>query len=388
MKKRKASKREYGEGSIYCSNGRWYFAIRLGSGKRQVTRCTSEQDAKDLQSDSLRRLRSGGQLAHSKGHTLTSYLYEWLEVSHDGFASSTRTLYKGFIDKHIAQDIGNQRLTDITTPMLQIFFRRIGKTLKPGSVIRLRGMLRSALSSAVDWGLIYENPATKTRPPKNKDVAEIRPLTKEQANALLEVVSGHRLELLYRMALTLGMREGELLGLRWIDIDFKHSRILIRSSLNHSKEGKEPTKWYLGAVKTKKSKRVLDLTPGLLLELKHHQRDQERERREDEAMVSNGLVFDTETGTPVQPSNLRRHFHNCLAKAKIERIRFHDLRHTFATLSLMAGVPLKTVSEILGHSTITITADIYGHVYPENKKDALILVDGLLNNSLDISEQV
>jgi integrase len=189
----------------------------------------------------------------------------------------------------------------------------------------------------------------------------MRPLSLEETRRLLRESCGDRLEALYVLAVTTGMRQGELLALRWQDVDLKNAILSVRHTLTRS-----GGRVVIGEPKTKKSRRSISLTPRAVEALQAHLERQLREigilgdRYEDQ-----GLLFTTGTGSPINPSNLRqRSFAQLLKKAGLLHIRFHDLRHTCATLLLAQGTHPKYVQELLGHATIAITLDTYSHVIP------------------------
>jgi len=191
----------------------------------------------------------------------------------------------------------------------------------------------------------------------------MRPLSADEARRLLEAAKGDRLEALYVLAVTTGMRRGELLGLKWSDVDLENSRLSIRRTLTRTDNGKHVG---LGDTKTRKSRRTIPLTPQAVEALRRHLKRQlaQIEARGD-LYEDQGLVFTTEVGTLINPSNLRqRSLAPLLKKAGLPHIRFHDLRHTCATLLLLKGVHPKFVQELLGHATIAITLDTYSHVLP------------------------
>jgi integrase len=220
--------------------------------------------------------------------------------------------------------------------------------------------LRRGLAQAVKWHLVPRNVADAVKPPRPAP-QEIRALSADETRRMLETAVGDRLEALYVLAVHTGMRQGELLALRWQDVNMENAVVSVRRSLTRS-----GGKVVFGEPKTKKSRRSIRLTPqaveALRLHLKRQLRDMEilGDRYQDQ-----GLVFTTDTGAPINPSNLRqRSFAPLLKRAGLPHMRFHDLRHTCATLLLSRGVHPKFVQELLGHATIAITLDTYSHVIP------------------------
>ena len=211
-------------------------------------------------------------------------------------------------------------------------------------------------------------------PPRNRRY-EISPLSPEQARRLLEAVGGNRLEALYVLALTTGMREGELLGLRWRDVDLDRETLQVRGSLQRiggSLVVTEP--------KTEHSKRQVALTPSAVAALRRHKATQAEERlRLGAAWRGENLVFTNEIGRPIGAASLlRTSFHSLLRRADLPRMRFHDLRHSAATLLLAQGTHPKIVAEMLGHSRIATTLDLYSHVTPTMQREAALAMEAIL----------
>jgi integrase len=244
----------------------------------------------------------------------------------------------------------------------------------PASVRQLHAVLRRAFSQAVKWDTVARNVVALATPPR---VArhEIQPLTAAQARTLLEAARGGRLEALYVMALSSGMRLGELLGLRWSDVDLDGGIVQVRQILVRMPSGLR-----FGEPKTKRSRRRISLSTGVRDSLRQHRARQATERlRLGPVWEDYDLVFANEIGKPLDAGNfLRRDFWRALNKAGLPRCRFHDLRHTCATLLLQQGVHPKVVSELLGHGSIGLTLDTYSHIIPDMQQHAATTIDGLL----------
>ena len=215
-------------------------------------------------------------------------------------------------------------------------------------------------------GLIPRNAAVGLKLPRITR-EEIDPLTEEQAKLLLETVRSDRLEALYVLALNTGMRQGELLALKWDDVDLGRGILRVRRTLTQAGGA-----FVLGEPKTKNSRRTIRLTSGAVEALRAHLSRQLREMEEMGSLYQpGGLVFASEIGTIINPSNLRnRSFKPLLGRAGLPPCRFHDLRHTCATLLLGRNVNAKVVSEMLGHSSISITLDVYSHLLPDMQEKA------------------
>ena len=234
-------------------------------------------------------------------------------------------------------------------------------------------IMRMALSRAEKWGLVARNVALLIDPPRVKKY-EVQPITPEQAKAFLLAIEGDRMEALFTVALALGLRRGEALGLRWSDVDFQTKTLRVNQALQRLNGSLQITE-----LKTKSSRRLLDLPEMLAIKLREH-----RTRQLEEKLLAgshwqdNGLVFTSRIGTPIDPRHVKRRLDPLLKKAELPHFRVHDLRHFCASLLLAQGVPLKVVSELLGHSQIAITADLYTHVLPSLRKDAIDLMDSIL----------
>jgi integrase len=286
---------------------------------------------------------------------------EWFHVRGDG-------------DEQICP--GPIKLKDLTPAHTRWFYReRLDSGLAPATVHKLHVVLHKALKAAVADGLVPRNAAAGLKLPKITR-EEIDPLDQEEARRLLEAAHGERLEALYVLALTTGMRQGELLALTWDDVDFERGVLRVRRTLTRSGKALVP-----GEPKTKNSRRTIRLTAGALRVLRDHL---SRQLGEMEHMGSlyqpGGLVFATERGTIINPSNLRnRSFKPLLRRAGVPPIRFHDLRHTCATLLLSKDVNPKIVSEMLGHASVSITLDIYSHLLPDMQEKAAKALEDALN---------
>jgi integrase len=260
-----------------------------------------------------------------------------------------------------APSMSRLKLKDLNPAHVRGFYReKLDSGLSSATVRKMHSVLRKALKQAVLDGLIPRNVCEAVKPPK-VERKEINPLDREQVKALLEAASGYRLAALYVLAVHTGMREGELLGLNWEDVDLERGVLRLRHALV-----REGGKIALGDLKTPKSRRGVNLTRAAAEALRSHL---ERQLEEMERMGSlyqpGGPVFATESGTLINPSNLRnRSFKPLLKRAGLPGICFHDLRHTCATLLLSQGTHPKLVQELLGHATIAMTLDTYSHFLP------------------------
>jgi integrase len=254
--------------------------------------------------------------------------------------------------------------------------RKLDEGLAPKSVKHVHTTLHRALGQAVRWGLVPRNVAAAVDPPRVR-TPEMRPLSPTQARTLLAAAEGNRLTALYVLAVTTGMRQGELLGLGWEDVDLDAGTVRVRRTLTLARGGPRLTE-----PKTRRSRRQIRLTASAVDAL-----DRNRERQEAEGAAKGdgwndqGLVFRTRRGTPIRRDNLHsKSWKPLLRRAGLPDVRFHDLRHTCATLLLTKGVHPKIVSEMLGHSSIAITLDTYSHVIPGLGEAAALAMENALGD--------
>jgi integrase len=303
-------------------------------------------------------------IIYDENITVGEYLDRWLrDAVRDSVRKSTFDRDSYLVRVHIKPVLGRVKLRKLTALDVQTFYRdRLDVGLSASTVNKIHTVFHKALSQAARWSLIPHNVTEAVKPPSPAP-EEMRPLSAEEARRLLAAARGDKLEALYVLAVTTGMRRGELLGLKWSDVDLENARLNIRRTLTRIDNGKRGA---LGDTKNRKSRRTVRLTPQAVEALRRHL---ERQLRDIEALrdlyADQGLVFTTERGTLINPSNLRqRSFAPLLKKAGLPHIRFHDLRHTCATLLLSKGVHPKFVQELLGHANIAITLDTYSHVLP------------------------
>lgn len=313
--------------------------------------------------------------ASTQGKTLIkAFLTDWLESEQRSLRVTTYAGYESIVRKHLIPAFGDLDLISLTPEQIDRFYNKLIDLKISGTTIRhIHAVLHKALDMAQNRGYTTRNVAKLVKTPKASDF-DGTPMDREQSRAFLEAAREDRLYALYALALTTGMRQGELLGLSWNDVDLDGGFVRVRRSLSsvngHLK---------IGDVKTRSSRRTLPLVPNVVEALREHQLRQDEERRKG-CWRETGLVFTTPEGGPLNPANLRtRSFMPLKAAAGIsEKVRFHDLRHTAATWMLTNKVNLKLVSEMLGHSSASVTLDVYSHVLPVAAGDALPVLNGLL----------
>jgi integrase len=389
-----AKKRGDNEGSIFqLPDGRWCAFVSLGyrNGKRwrkKYTAPTRKGVLKKL--DGARSDLSDGYTLDTEHVKVGRFLNEWLEHSaKPAVRPSTYESYSQIVCRYLAPRIGRVELSKLSALHVRQCLNDLlarggvpekdenGETHETGLSARTvqycRAVLRKALNQAVKYGMVKRNAAAMTEAPKVVR-AEISPYSPEQARAFLEAVKGDRLEALFTVAVALGLRQGEILGLRWGDVDLDGACLSVRCQLQRvdgTPQFVEP--------KTTRSRRTIKLPAVAVSALHAHvaRQAQDRELAGDRWQEWN-LVFTSTIGTPIESCNLNHRFQQIAKKAGLPKVRFHDLRHTAATLLLAQGVHARLVMEILRHSSISLTLNTYSHVIPTMLDEVAAKMDKIL----------
>lgn len=372
-----AQKRGNGEGSIGQYKGRWIARYTLPDGRRRAIYGTTRSEVAQKLAAAIRD-RDAGIRAPDERMTLGAFLLQWLELSVKGRnRPSTHVAYTSHVRVHLIPELGSTPLARLTPADVERFMaKKLADGLTPSTVARIRATLRRALTVAHRQGLIVRNAAALADPPRTQP-RQFTPLSAEESRKFLEAIQGHRLEALFVVALTTGLRQGELLGLTWESVDYPRSRITVRHALQRING--TPT---LVEPKTATSKRTVTVPPMAMEQLRR-QRDWHTTMQNSASQPWNkfGLVFTSVTGTPLDGSNVTHVFQKILSDAGLPRIRFHDLRHTCASLLLAQGTHMRVIMEQLGHSQISLTMNTYSHVMPEALDDAANLMQDILKGS-------
>jgi integrase len=370
------AKRGNGEGSIYQrkEDGKWVGSITLQNGKRKVFYGKTRKEVKDKLAVALHEQQQGTLVANSQ-QTVEQFLIDWLENTHKrSVRPRTYERYKQAIDLHIIPALGRYQLQKLTVQQVQAFYaKEEDKGIAPATIIYHHSVLHNALGKAVAWGLISRNVCDLASLPR-KQHYEIQPLTAVQAQKFLDTVHGHRWEALFALALTTGMRRGELLGLKWQDINLETGILQVRRILSRvpTQMANREHVYVEAEPKTAKSRRSIAIAPFALEVLKQHYEQQlEAKMKAGTSWQWHDYVFCTSVGTHLGPNHVVEEFKKLLTQAGLPNIRFHDLRHSAASLLLTVGVHPKIVQEVLGHTQISMTMDIYSHVLPGMQQDAM-----------------
>jgi integrase len=380
---KRSKKRINGEGSVYQRNsdGRWvgqFTDHTIPGSKVRYVYGKTQQEALSRLREEMARAESG-LITDAGSTTLGKYLEWWLEnVVKVEVAHRTYHNYHSQVRNHILPALGKKKLKTLKLDDLENLYRSISNSGLSSATIRyVHSVLRRALNHAMVRGLVLRNVAEGASLPR-LDRKEREILTPEEVKRFLKAASGDPLEALYVIAVTCGLRQGELLGLRWEDVDLEAGTLKVRRQLQRSRDGSG-----MISIPTKNKKdRVVRLCNDAIKSLKAH-----KERQVEQIASAKShwrdpeVVFASTIGTPLDPSNVvDRSFKPLLTRAGLPDIRFHDLRHACATLLLSEGVPVKVVQEILGHSSVSVTMDVYSHVLPDMQERAAAVMDGLLSD--------
>jgi integrase len=377
-----ASRRAKGEGSVYkTKDGKWVASVDLGwvGGKRK--RRTFQGNT---QAEALHKVREfqdhksrGLQLAPER-LTVEEYLNTWLAERIPGTISArTEEIYARVVRLYLLRYLGKIRLVRLTPNDVSAMMTELGKKgLSPATKRMARATLRRALRMAEQDGLVTRNVAAIAEGPK-MGLREGRTMTPDQARIFLEACKEHRLGAAYTLALTLGLRRGEIIGLKWSDIDLNDGvvSLTICRQLVRDKSGV-----HLSDLKTKGSRRTLHLAIPLvdLLERHHHRQEAEALIRGEAWRNSESLIFTSTIGTFLDPEDFGRRVSAITTKAGLGHWSIHELRHSCASLLFAADVPLEAVSDQLGHASVHVTKDVYVHLLPGSRAKTSKAMEDLL----------
>jgi integrase len=345
---------------------KWDFAVTLGrdpvTGKRkQITRrgFPTKKAAERELTKLIAEYERGSHIDLSK-LTLATYLTDrWLPARKAKLRATTYARYESIINVHLVPGLGAIPIQKLRPEALQAWYAKLGKRLSPKSVANIHGVLHKALNDALKWGLVGRNVADLVELSKGSSPAQ-EVWSPAQLKTFLASVATDRLAAAWRLLAATGLRRGEIIGLRWSDVDLDTATIRIAETLVmvNSEVAKS-------APKTEKGKRTLSIDPVTLAALKTWRATQAAERLAvGPRYVDSGRVFTLPDGSPLNPHRFSIWFGQRARAAGLPVIRLHDVRHSYATAGLAAGVPLKIMSARLGHANTAITADLYQHVLP------------------------
>jgi integrase len=404
-----AKRRGAGEGSIYkrkdgTPKSKWAASVIVGydpetnNPKRKTFYGASRKEVVDKLNHILIKTNNGTYNEPAK-LKLADWLDTWLnDYMKSSLRPTTWASYEVQVRKHIKPSLGQVKLSQLTTTHLQRLYNdkleggrgeQKGGGLSPRSVRYIHAVLRGALEQAKKEGMLIINPADAVKLPTHEK-KEINFFDNEAVSVFLSKAKGTHYFAVYYLELATGLRRGELLGLRWADIDLHNGTVSVNRGLIRLKGGLA-----FQAPKTKLAKRTISIPPGVVAELKAHKVKQAEKQmaagklwKQEQVFLDgkaekNDLVFTNEIGEPVCPRALTRHFERLLKKVGLPKIAFHDLRHTYATLCLQQGVDMKTTSENLGHFDPGFTLSVYSGVTNKMKQEATDKIGDLLANCLN-----
>jgi integrase len=370
------ARRGHGEGSIYLrKDGRWAASISLGGRKRKTLYGKTRKEVQEQLKAALHEQQQG-KLVTGPRQNVKQFLVYWLEdVQRPSVRLRTYQRYEMQLRRHILPAIGNMQLSKLTPQHMQAFYAQLLQHgLAPQTVRLVHAMLHKAFDYAVSVGLLARNVCDIVSLPRVEKY-EARSLTLEQVQQLLSAAKGHRVEALWILVLVTGMRRGEMLGLKWSDINLSTGVVSVQRSLVDVKGGIIESR-----PKSSKGYRSI-LLPAFAIEALRVHKERQIALRESATQWHDGdYVFCTSHGTPFAAANLRTMFKALLQRAGLPDIRFHDLCHSVATLLLSIGTHPKVVQELLGHGQISMTMDTYSHVMPTLQRDTMARLDDLLGN--------
>lgn len=375
-------------GCISKRGNKWAFVVEYGkhpeTGKRrQKTRSgfDTKAEAERELAKVLHELNTDTYIEPTKDD-FSTYMTSWLAQKKLSIRPGTYKTYRWLVNYHIIPELGQHKMVNLLPQHLVSLYERLQngeKRLSSQTIVSIHRVIHDALNTAVKWELLSKNVAHVVKPPKVVS-KEMTVWSDEELAQFLEFTKNSRYYIIFLLAATTGMRRGEVLGVKWEDIDLSTGRLSVRRSYTRGLVGhifQEP--------KTTSGIRTIVL-PQLTIEaLKKHRLVLEQDKLKAEKVGTEyndqGMVVQTRNGYPVSPYFLESRWRDLLSKSGLPKIRLHDLRHTHASLLLLAGVHPKAVSERLGHSSITITLDRYSHVFPTLQQEAAEKLDELLNSA-------
>ena len=378
-------------GHVYKRGTSWSYVLDVslpGQRRRQKAKggYRTKRDALAALNEAQGALQRGIYAEPSKLSVKTFLLDHWLPAIESGLRQSTLQGYRSAITNYVLPRMGETRLQALTPDQLNAFYGELLKTgrkdgksgLSPKTVHNIHAMLHKALHDAVRWSYLPRNVAQFSDPPKQTSSGKaMRTWSPDELRSFLEFVSDDPLYAAWVLSANTGMRRGEVLGVRWQDIDFDRTRLSIRQtiiSIDYQVEIGEP--------KTARGRRSVALDSGTVTALRAHRVKQNQVKLMlGEAWQDNDLVFFRDDGSPVHPDRFTQMFDKHVRDSGLPRIRLHDLRHTHAGLALAAGIHPKVVSERLGHSTVAFTMDVYSHAIPSMEAEAAETIANLVRGS-------
>ncbi len=381
-----ANKRANGEGTIVKNirNGihkGWRASITIGrddNGKikrKEFTGKTQADVKKKLEEYKKEMLL--GTISTDDKITVSEWYYTWLfDYRIKDLKPKSFEKYEGIYRNYIKDsEFGKVKLKDLRATHIQRYYNKLqNQDNKPPSTIKgINTRLKPCLGEAERQGYINKNYCKMVTLPKDNSTKNIQVLSQSEQQRFISAIQGHKLEILFLIALSTGLRLGELLGLKWNDINLNTGMLTVNRTLSRIKNQTTGKYEIIEQIpKTKNSNRVIPIPSNVLTKLKEHKKIQGKQRLfVGEAYINNNYVFTDDIGNPIDDKRPGRNLKSILKKLDIEPIKFHALRHTYATRLFESNVPPKTVQVLMGHYDISITMDIYTHVMEDTKLEAI-----------------
>lgn len=387
----KARSKANGEGTIYkfTKNNKTYYRGMLSIGYDEDGKLIRKSFTGSKKQDVVNKMaeykakNNAGLLPSNDKITLQQWFYTWLfNFRINDLKPSSLERYEGIYRNYIkTSPIGKKTLSNLRATDIQNYYNALSSSGKSANVIKtLNKALKASLNEAVKQSYIVKNYCDSVTLPKVEKKDEVTIFTLEEQEFLIKSLDGHKLKMLIVMALGTGLRQGELLALKWSDIDFDNNTVSVNKSIKLvylvSKDGSRNSSILEQTPKTKSSIRTIPVPSNIVDELKLYKEEQEKNSK-NELYENNDIVFADDTGNYLDSRYLSKRYTKLLKDAKIDYKKFHSLRHTYATRLFEAGIPIKTVQVLMGHSDIKTTMNIYTHVMPEEKTKAVEKINNL-----------
>ena len=380
-----AKKRANGEGNLrQRKDGKWEIRVTTGrnpgTGKaiRRSFYFDSQAEARKYMNASAVAVDEGTYLDPSSV-TVREWLDTWTADYIGGVKPRTQDTYKQTVRVHLTPTLGAVRLQSLTAPAIQkVYNQKIKGGLNPKTIRNIHGVFHKALEQAVKVGFLRVNPSAACELPRVKKPA-IKPLEGAQVKAFLKEISANKYKYLFTVALLTGMRESEILGLTWSAVNFHTGELLVDKQLQRRKLESGAVEYTFEPTKNDKARRI---KPGkTAMDSLRHVRTSQLEQKLQKGQLwnnPNDLVFTHENGQHIAPNTIIHALNKIKNAIGCPGFRFHDIRHTYATLALQNGVDVKTLSESLGHATVAFTLDVYGHVTSAMQDNAASIMDAYI----------
>ncbi|SEU32588.1 site-specific integrase [Paenibacillus sp. NFR01] len=374
-------------GHVRKRGNKWCFVLDVGrnelTGERTQKWFSGYEKKEEAERAMIATIKdlNDGTYVEDTGESFGEFMENWLLNKKNQVRPGSWKSYSWLVNTHLIPHLGKIQLSKLKPIHLNnLYNQKLLPIISANSIKKLHGLVKAALDEGMGWGIVARNVAVAVTPPRVKKV-KFEVWDEDQLGTFLEAAKHNRFYIAFELAASTGMRVGEILGLRWRDVDLERKTISVRQAFTKAEKGHD-----FHEPKTSSGERSIALFLDTVEALTFHFEDQIVEKeKQDDHYFDHGLVVQTHIGTPVNPRNLARAYYAILNSLDLPRIRFHDLRHTHATILLKRGVHPKIVQERLGHSSIQITLDTYSHVLPGLQEAALLTLGGSILGKNDTS---